>query len=171
MPTIEIMTRGFVHIPDSPPESRWLRLRGPPVENINLAGGPTTQAEIWQMRLNRYLGSLLVEIWLNEYREGWSVGFSISISNLPYFHLLFFQLTPLCLLLGNCIGLSHHFSMWQTSSTTGKWPHITVPWWCLCDTHQTRLERRRTGRDCLGRRQWSWRHRVFLAGVRKRRVI
>lgn len=91
MATIEYMTRGFVHIPESPPESRWLRLRGPPVENLDLTGGPTTQEEIWQMRYNRQLLSLLVEIWLNEYREGWSVDFSII--HLPYFYLFLLQNT------------------------------------------------------------------------------
>lgn len=91
MATIEYMTRGFVHIPESPPESRWLRLRGPPVENLNLTGGPTTQEEIWQMRFNRQLLSLLVEIWLNEYREGWSVDFSII--HLLYLYLLLLQPT------------------------------------------------------------------------------
>lgn len=78
MATIQYMSRGFVHIVESPPESRWLRLRGPPIENVNLTRGPTTQAEIWQMRFNRHFRSLLVEIWLNEYREGWSVGFLFS---------------------------------------------------------------------------------------------
>lgn len=48
------------------------------------------------MRFNRQLLSLLVEIWLNEYREGWSVG--LSITHLPYFYLLFLQPTDHILL-------------------------------------------------------------------------
>lgn len=88
MTTVEYMTRGFVHIVESPPESQWLRLRGPPVENVNLARGPTTLAEIWQMRYNRHLRSLLVEIWLNEYREGWSVSWLSFFSQCCFLFLL-----------------------------------------------------------------------------------
>ena len=82
MAAVEYMSRGFVHIVESPPGSRWIRLRGPPIENFDLAGEPTTKAEIWQMRFNRHLRSLLIETWLNEYTEGWSVG-------LPFSHCLF----------------------------------------------------------------------------------
>lgn len=87
MATVEYMARGFVHIVESPPESPWLRLRGPAVENLNLTQGPTTQAEIWQMRFNRHLWSLLVEIWLTEYRQGWSVGFPFSFCLVSIFCL------------------------------------------------------------------------------------
>lgn len=78
MAPAQYMSRGFVHIVDSPPDSRWLRLRGPSVENVNLAGGPTSRGEILGMRFNPHFRSLLAEIWFNEYREGWSVGIFCS---------------------------------------------------------------------------------------------
>lgn len=142
MATVEYMSRGFVHIVESPPGSRWLRLRGPPIENFDLTGEPTTQAEIWQMRFNRHLRSLLIETWLNEYTEGWSVG-------LPFSHCLFFDflvihlLTAFSLSLGGYSGSRHRFSRWETFSTMEMKFHISVPWSCLHDTCQMKLEGRR----------------------------
>lgn len=71
MAYIEYLTRTFVHIPEPPPASRWFRMGGPRLENVNLAVPPITEAEIWEKRQNPFLLDLLVEIWQNEYKEGW----------------------------------------------------------------------------------------------------
>ncbi len=71
MANIEYLTRTFVHIPEPPPASRWFRMGGPRIENVNLAAPPITEAEIWEKRQNPFLLDLLVEIKENEYKEGW----------------------------------------------------------------------------------------------------
>lgn len=147
MPTLQYMSRGFVHLVELPPESRWLRLRGPTIANFNLAGGPTTQAEFWQMRFNSHLRSLLVEIWLHEYRQGWSVWHSF-FPPLPFFFFFFpifvfhvyylhTKLTTFSLsLLGGYTGLRHRISRWETYLTTELRLHISVPSSCLYDSRK-----------------------------------
>lgn len=68
---LEYLIRTYVHTPDRPPQSRWFRLRGPSIEEIDLAATPISEAEIWRWRRNAFLISLLVEVWENEYRQGW----------------------------------------------------------------------------------------------------
>lgn len=142
MAPVQYMSRGFVHVVDSPPESRWLRLRGPSIENVNLAGGPTSRAEILGMRFNPHLRSLLAEIWLNEYREGWSVGISFSPHCLFFFrfYVFYLLLTPFSLLSpGGYTGSSHRISKWETYLTTELRFHISVPSSCLHDTRQMNI--------------------------------
>lgn len=71
MANIEYLTRTFVHITEPPQASRWFRMDGPRIENVNLAVLPITEAEIWQMRQKPFLPDLLIEIKENEYKEGW----------------------------------------------------------------------------------------------------
>lgn len=72
MSNIEYLTIAFVHIPEPPTASRWLRMKGPRIESVNLAAPPITEAEIWEKRHNNpFLLDLLVEIKENEYKEGW----------------------------------------------------------------------------------------------------
>lgn len=71
MGNIEYLTRTFVHIPDRPPESRWFRLCGPRIEDVDVAATPISEAEIWRWKRNAFLISLLVEIRQNEYKQGW----------------------------------------------------------------------------------------------------
>lgn len=86
METIQYVLCTLVNIVESPSESRWLWLRGPTIENVKLTGGPTTQMEIWQMKYNSHLRSLLEATLLNNYREGWLVviPFSHCVSSILY---------------------------------------------------------------------------------------
>lgn len=139
------MTRGFGHIVEFSPESQWLRVRSPPVEGLDPTRGLTTEEEIWQWRYHPHLWSLLVEIWLTEYREGWSVCFPFHLCLVSI--LVFYLLTPLPLLLGGYSGSSHGISRWKTFSTTEPRFPITAPWLYLHDTRQMKPEGRSQGRD------------------------
>lgn len=166
MADLEYMSRSFVLLEESPPEYHWLRFRGPSIANFNLAGGPTTHAEIWPMRFDRRFRSLLIEIWLNEHREGWSVG-------IPFSHCLFFRfyvfylLTPFSLSLGGYTGSRHRFSRWEMYVTSELRFHITVPLSCFDDTREMNLRQEDKGkvaRETGGHDNGVARDPIYLAG-------